>query len=77
MRFIGRDDPEAALKFGKVFMDTVYNFIAKNPFAAPRGFDAETRDKLMPKYRAYKIAYTVGDGYIEIMRLLHTSKEQP
>jgi plasmid stabilization system protein ParE len=76
MDFIGEDDPEAAQKFGRVVMDFIYNFIAQNPHAAPADKKKNTRVKLISKYRHYKIVYRIHDEHIEIVRLLHTSKEQ-
>jgi len=79
--FIGEDNLDIAVHFLVAVEDSI-EFIGKNPFVGKiREFkDSKTKNirmTLVKDFHNYQIYYTVKDEIIEIIRVLHGSRDLP
>ncbi|MGD0570426.1 MAG: type II toxin-antitoxin system RelE/ParE family toxin [Candidatus Sulfotelmatobacter sp.] len=75
LNYIASDDPAAARLVGRRIAEAVA-LLATNPAIGRPGRVAGTRELLVPNTR-YLIPYRVRNGFVEIMRVFHTSHRPP
>ena len=73
--YISKDNPKIAQKIVQLIYENVYNLI-DHPNIGRTGRVKETRE-LYINGTPFTIPYRIKNNYIEILRVLHTSREWP
>lgn len=73
--FIAQDDPDAALRLIET-VESATEFLLTFPSMGREGRFRDTRELVIP-HLPYLIVYRAARGGIEILRVLHTSRDRP
>jgi len=74
--YIGQDSPAAAARVVLEIIDETERTLAARPAIGRAGRVIGTRELVIPGL-PYIIAYRVRDGFLEVLRVLHTSRRWP
>ena len=74
--YIFKDNPTAAVDVILTILDKIETVIATNPSIGRKGRMLGTREFVLSDL-PYIIPYRVKDGALEILRIMHTSREFP
>jgi plasmid stabilization system protein ParE len=74
--YIFKDNPTAAVDVILRILDKIQNVIVLNPSIGRKGRILGSREFVMPDL-PYVIPYRVKDETLEVIRIIHTSREYP
>ena len=74
-RYIMQDDPEAAERVRTAILSAVEH-LAELPHLGKPGRVTDTRERVIPD-TPYIVAYTVIDGHVEILSVIHGARRWP
>lgn len=75
-KYIFQDNPIAAIDTVLLIMQTVEKLLPESPSIGRAGRVLNTRELIIPNY-PYIIPYRVKDGVIEVLRVIHMSRQWP